>query len=122
MAYLRDNGAGITVESLKFWNENKDRIGKITHVEVSFESLLSEEREENGITYPTEYNFIAFGSNGAVLLSGCNSGYFGEGPHGTAKILVELGLDKEIAKKIIGQKTIHYDVLNGMIGNVNNMF
>jgi len=109
--YLKDNGHGITDDSLKFWKEHKNSIGKVTHVEVAEEGLLLEDRTENGITYPIEYNFVAFGRNGAIFLSGCNCGYLGTGPHGTAKILVELGLDKNKAERVIGQKTIHYDAL-----------
>ena len=112
--YLRDNGGGITRESLEFWNKNKNSIGKVTHVEVSAEGLYLEDRTgENGITYPVEYNFIAFGECGAILLSGCNCGYGGEGPNGTAKILAELGLTLEEARKAMYRKNIHYDVIRG---------
>ena len=49
--YLRDNGGGITRESLEFWNKNKNSIGKVTHVEVSAEGLYLEDRTgDNGIT------------------------------------------------------------------------
>jgi len=114
--YLKDGGHGITEKSLKFWKENKNSIGKITHVWASFEPLLTENRTENfygqaHVDYVVEYNFVAFGYEGAIFLSGCNSGYFGEGPHGTAKILVELGLNKEIAERVIGHKQIHYNAL-----------
>ncbi len=111
--YLKDSGGGITDESLKFWNENKNRLGKITHVEVAAEGLLLEDRTENGITYPVEYNCMIFGTNGAILLSGCNCGYGGTGPNGTAKILAELGLPIEIARTAMVHKTIHYNVLTG---------
>ena len=68
--YLRDNGGGITRESLEFWNKNKNSIGKVTH-------------------------------------------YGGEGPNGTAKILAELGLTLEEARKAMYRKNIHYDVIRG---------
>lgn len=113
--YLKDKGGGITVESLKFWNENKNSIGKVTHVEVSADGLFFEDRTENGITYPVEYNFLAFGSQGAILLSGCNCGYGGEGPNGTAKILAELGLPMEVARQAMYWKTIHYDAFLGVL-------
>ena len=112
MPYLKDDGGGITERSLKFWNENKSKIGKVTHVEVSEEGLQTEDRKsESGITYPVEYNTMITGTQGSILLSGCNCGYGGEGPNGTAKILAELGLHIDKARKAMYQKTIHYDTL-----------
>jgi len=108
---LKDNGHGITKESLKFWQDNKDKIGLPIRLEASFEGLVTENREESGVTYPVEYTCIIHGYEGTILLSGCNCGYLGTGPHGTAKILIELGLDKNKAERVIGQKTIHYDAL-----------
>ena len=106
--YLRDNGYGVTDDSLKFWKEHKNSIGKITHVEVRFEPLFIDTDRDN---IASEYNFVAFGYEGAIFLSGCNCGYGGTGPNGTAKILAELGLPIEKARKAMVQKTIHYDAL-----------
>lgn len=105
--YLKDSGHGITEESLKFWHENKNRIGIVTHVEVSFEPLFRERANDGD--YDLEYNMMIFGHDGCIMLSGCTCGYGGTGPNGTAKILAELGLPIEVARKAMLHKTIHYD-------------
>ena len=110
---LKDGGDGITDKSLKFWNENKSKLGKISHVEVSAEGWI----DRDGYEYPVEYeyNCMIVGKDATMLLSGCNCGYFGQGPHGTAKILTELGLNKSEAERVIGQQTIHYDALRNTL-------
>jgi len=107
--YLKDSGYGVTRDSLKFWNEHKNSIGKITHMVVSEKELFSEHITENGVTYLVDYNCMIFGTNGAIILSGCNCGYGGEGPNGTAKILAELGLPIEKARQAMLENTIYYD-------------
>ena len=104
----RDSGHGITEHSLKFWNENKGKIGEIVRVEVGFEPLR-EMQDSEGI--PLEWNFGAFGKKGAIFLSGCNCGYGGTGPNGTAKILAELGLPLEKARQAMWRKTINFDAI-----------
>ncbi len=114
--YLKDDGGGITRESLEFWNQHKGDIGKILTVDVSDEGLHTEDRKsESGITYPVEYNTLITGTQGTILLSGCNCGYGGEGPNGTAKILAELGLTLTQARAIMWQKRIHFDVRTGTV-------
>jgi hypothetical protein len=112
---LKDGGHGITVESLKFWNENKGSIGRLMHVQVSAEGVLIEDRTENGITYPVEYNLMVTGTKGIILLSGCNCGYGGEGPNGTAKILAELGVPIESARLAMTHQHIHFNVITGLL-------
>lgn len=113
--YLKDSGHGITEESLKFWQDNKDRIGLPIRLEASFEGLVTEDRTENGITYPVEYNCIIHGYKGTILLSGCNCGYGGTGPNGTAKILDELGYPLSQARELMLHKNFEYDVLSGKV-------
>ncbi len=48
------------------------------------------------------------GKKGIILLSGCNSGYGGEGPNGTRKILVELGIEPEKARHLMHNDTIEF--------------
>jgi len=111
MLCLKDSGHGITEESLKFWHDNKNKIGTPIKLEASFDALVTENRKKNGITYSIEYNCIIHGHNGSILLSGCNCGYGGTGPNGTAKILVELGVPIEAARAVIWHKRLTYDVL-----------
>lgn len=105
---LKDKGHGITEQSLDFWHANKHRIGKIEHIVVTAEPLLVEQRTEKGISYPAEYNFIAKGTEGSLYLSGCNCGYGGTGPNGTAKILADLGLPLVAARKAMRAKRIGF--------------
>ncbi len=109
--FLKDDGGGITERSLAFWNQNKGKIGLPISVEASFEGLVTEDRTENGITYPVEYNLIIHGYAGDILLSGCNCGYGGTGPNGTAKILAELGIPIETARQAMVHKRLTYDIL-----------
>lgn len=109
---LKDSGHGITDESIKFWNKNKERLGKVTHVIVTQMPLYTELRESgSGTPYTVEYNFIAVGNGGMMLLSGCNCGYGGTGPNGTVRILVELGAPVESARRAMGCDTILFDAL-----------
>jgi len=41
------------------------------------------------------------GDEGHMRLSGCTCGYAGEGPHGTAKILRDLGVSETDAERIM---------------------
>jgi hypothetical protein len=103
MLILKDGGNGVTPDSLEFWKENKDKIGIIRRVEVSKDSLQNDIRKSDWFVdgYPVEYTFIAYGDDGVILLSGCNSGYGGTGPNGTAKILTEFDIPVDIARKIM---------------------
>ena len=110
-----DDGGGITVRSLEFWHENKHRIGEVLSLEASLEPLRTADGElrttMTDLTGFEEWNVEIKGENGSIFLSGCNCGYGGEGPNGTAKILAELGLPIEKARKAMVQKIIHYDAL-----------
>jgi hypothetical protein len=109
MILARDNGHGVTEQSMKFWHENKNRIGRIETLNASLEPLALE-YSNDGIL---EYNVEIIGTHGKIFLSGCNCGYGGTGPNGTAKILAELGLPIEVAREAMTQKTLQYDVIHG---------
>ena len=99
---IMDEGHGITVKSLKFWEENKSQIGKVHHVTAA---ILALERrpittEENRIIL-AEYHVEITGTEGMILLSGCSCGRSGEGPDGTKSILVELGVSEDVAERLI---------------------
>lgn len=101
---LRDSGHGITEQSLQFWHENKDKIGRVEALEASFEPLMIDvDDDETGIF---EWNVEIRGSGGSIFLSGCNCGYGGEGPNGTATILAELGVPIDEARRLMCQKHI----------------
>lgn len=104
--YLMDEGHGITRKSLEYWDAYKGIIGRVVRVDVSEEPLHTEQDHFRGAIF--EYNFVAFGTKGTIYLSGCNCGYGGEGPNGTAKILAELGLPIDEARRAMYQKHICY--------------
>lgn len=102
---LKDNGHGVTRESLDFWRANRDRIGPILSVEVQ-DDLYVEPDPEKG--YPVEYPCAVYGVGGMIRLSGCTCGYGGEGPHGTAKILEDIGVHPVQAQRMVQQKAVAY--------------
>lgn len=107
---LKDKGHGITEESIAFWHANKDKIGEMLTVDVTAKPLLIEQRTAHGVAYTVEYNFRAIGMRGSILLSGCNCGYGGTGPNGTAQILAELGLPLVAARKAMLGKVISFSL------------
>jgi len=104
---LKDGGHGVTEESLKFWHANKSKLGLILGLEATFEPL-GVDQDDSGVL---EYNCRIYGYNGEILLSGCNCGYGGTGPNGTAKILAELGVPIESARTACWHKEVKWDVL-----------
>jgi len=100
----KDDGCGITVESLEFWDQHKPLIGEVTRIACSFRPLRVDVKLHNGYIIPLEYNLKIFGTRGTILLSGCSCGYGGEGPNGTRRILEELGVDHDRAMELIHQK------------------
>ncbi len=77
-----------TQNCLAIWDFFKPRMGKITSVECDGE-----------VTTVT-------GSARTLKLRGCNCGYYGTGPHGTAQILRDVGIDTDKEEDLIGQKPI----------------
>lgn len=106
---LKDGGHGITEKSLEYWDINKHKLGEIINILVTAEPLLEETQKYNdSLEYTVEYNFKAEGTMGTMFLSGCNCGYGGTGPNGTAKILIELGIPHASAKNAIMGKKIEF--------------
>jgi len=111
MGILKDNGHGITRNSLDFWRANKDKIGPVLSVEVR-DDLYVEQSPEG---YPLEYPCAIYGTDGIIFLSGCTCGYGGEGPSGTAKVLEDIGVLPEDAGKLKLQKVVSYHALDRRI-------
>jgi hypothetical protein len=116
MTILKDDGGGITKRSLQFWEYNKATIGKIERIEFSLNPLATITLSEGGFPYTVDYTFKALGERGEIWLSGCNCGYGGEGPHGTKKILVELGIKDDVADILVHGKysNINMDAVHEM--------
>jgi len=90
MVKLRaDNGHGVTRQSLDYWKDvapvvKEDSVRRIV---VSNRDL----GPEDGVTRPG-YTMKIEANGYKVLLSGCNCGYGGEGPHGSLKVLEDIGV------------------------------
>ena len=104
MTILKDPGHGVTRKSLDFWAANKSKIGPVLSIEVD-DNLHSELSPEG---YPLEYPCAIYGADGMIRLSGCTCGYGGEGPNGTAKILMDIGVEREAARRLMLQKPLSY--------------
>ena len=85
---IEDAGHGITRKSLDLYKARKKELGKIISIQASREPL-----DEH------EHTMIISGTEGFMKLSGCTSGYGGEGPNGTRQILETLGVPSDIARK-----------------------
>lgn len=87
---LKDGGERIADFSLKFFRKNRKKLGKVVKVE------MQEYVDGQGKFRP--YPFRIFDDKGNQLwLSGCATGYVGQGPYATYRILQELGLEIEHA-------------------------
>lgn len=83
--YVRDKeftgNTGVTRYSLEFWNEIKGMINEVVKAEI-----LADKRQNVRLQLTTSDDV-------KVVLYGCNAGYGGEGPRGTAQILKEAGFN-----------------------------
>lgn len=109
MLELKDDGYGITVNSLNFWDKYKSRIGKVKTLEASMSPILNSfEHSLEGFLVSKDYNVKIVGDKGVMYLSGCNSGYGGEGPNCTRKILEDLGVNSDISRAAMIRKHFIY--------------
>ena len=93
---IHDGGEGITIESLQFFKDHARQIGRVFEINLNHNAL---------------FHMEIIGTEGIILLSGCNCGYRGEGPHGSAAILKRLGiLDKAICNKVFSKKNLTIDL------------
>ena len=107
MNLYQDDGGGITVKSLKFWDQHKKLIGKVNQIEADRDYIECERKPMTGGGWlQKDYSVRITGNKGTILLSGCNCGYGGEGPNGTRQILEELGLTNEQARNLMIRKHI----------------
>lgn len=73
----KDDGSGTTYRSLKYWKNQRWRIGNIIEIEM---------RCYGANSHPLR---IKDDAGNEIWLSGCVSGYWGMGPSGTLKIVQE---------------------------------
>ena len=82
----QDGGHGVTSKSLRYFDSLKGKLGRIRDVHIDKRRTMSMEIKCD---------------HGVVLLSGCNCGYGGEGPHGSIEILKRMGVDETLTTKVI---------------------
>lgn len=93
MIVLHDSGGGVTQESLEFFQRNYRRIGEIRAVNID---------------QHRDFSMEIVGVDGIMLLSGCNCGYGGEGPHGSVAILETLKvLNEETRSLVFSSSVVH---------------
>lgn len=82
----RDSAGGITTRSLKFWQQNRNRLGVIMRIEI---------QDRKASKWPLRLR----GAKGhEVWLSGCVSGFPGEGSRATFEIISNLGFGISLEK------------------------
>ncbi|MBU1180407.1 hypothetical protein KJ885_05695 [Patescibacteria group bacterium] len=74
----KDDGSGTTERSLKYWKNQRYRLGQVVEIEM-----------RNYNTSRPHSLRIKDNNGNEIWLSGCVSGFGGTGPHGTLKILQE---------------------------------
>jgi hypothetical protein len=81
----KDKAQGVTLLSLRFFQDHRAKLGQIRQVKTSFKPLY--------IRRTGAYHTVIRDVDGnEIWLSGCCAGYGGTGPHGTAFLLREIGL------------------------------
>ena len=95
----------ITLEAVQFISENIKWVGTL--------ESIRHERHRRKMYYKT----IFTGSDKTLeIYSGITSGYVGAGPDGFYKVLVELGVAEEIAKKEVyeaGEEEYEFEIFLG---------
>jgi hypothetical protein len=88
-----DAGNGITADSLSFYEATRRHLGEIAEISIRFP----------GFTDPFDpYLMILRDHEGnEIRLSGCTSGYNGEGPRGSLRILREVGVSDVDACRVL---------------------
>ncbi len=95
---------GVTVRALEAWDRYKEELGRVTEVWLAFEGIPSLPVAEHDLA-----RFLAVGSTGSGLaLSGVNCGYGGEGPHGAARILGDLGIGEVLVDLVFRHRELHF--------------
>ena len=97
---ISDRGNGITRESLTFYREHRHRLADVAEVTVRFPGysdphdpylLVLRDRDDN-----------------ELRLSGCTTGYVGEGPHGTMRVLIDEGCPVVQAMVVLQASTARF--------------
>jgi hypothetical protein len=93
-----DSGNGIAADSLDFYRQHRHQLGSITSAQLRFpgfddphDPYLMVVRDEAG---------------NEIALSGCTTGYHGEGPRAAIRLLVEEGWAPIVANRVLTAATL----------------
>jgi hypothetical protein len=93
-----DSGNGITADSIAFYRDHQDRLGPIETAELRFPGFEDP---------PDPYLMVLRDANGnEIQLSGCTTGYPGEGPRGAMLVLLEAGWSADEARQVFSAATL----------------
>src|SRR5437016_395126 len=97
---IDDTGNGITKDSLAFYRDHRHRIGDVREVNVRFP----------GYDDPHDPYLLVLrdGDGNELRLSGCTTGYVGEGPHGSMRVLIEEGVPVAHAMVVLSAATARF--------------
>ena len=97
---ISDSGTGIARDSLDFYRDHRHELGGIREVTVRFPGyddphdpylLVLRDEQEN-----------------EMRLSGCTTGYVGEGPHATMRVLIDEGCPVVHAMVVLSAATARF--------------
>jgi hypothetical protein len=102
---ISDAGNGITRDSLGFYRDHRHELADVREVTVRFP----------GYDDPHDPYLLVLrdSRDDEMRLSGCTTGYVGEGPHGTMHVLIEEGCPVPHAMVVLSAATarfVHDDV------------
>ncbi|HMC68789.1 MAG TPA: hypothetical protein VKJ07_06520 [Mycobacteriales bacterium] len=97
---ISDQGNGVTRDSLAFHREHRHQLGDIREVTVRFP----------GYDDPHDPYLMTLrdGNGHEMRLSGCTTGYVGEGPHGSMRVLIEEGCPVVHAMVVLSAATARF--------------
>lgn len=95
---LDDSGNGVTRDSILFFRDNRDQLGHIVAADVRFPGF--------GDPFDPFLMVLRDAAGNEMRLSGCTTGYAGEGPRASMQVLVEAGFPLEGARGVFTEPTL----------------
>ena len=102
---LDDSGNGVTRDSVLFFRDNRGRLGPIVSAAVRFPGFAD--------PFDPYLMVLRDAAGNEMRLSGCTTGYAGEGPRGSMQVLVEAGFSAEAARATFTEATLALNRTDG---------
>jgi hypothetical protein len=94
-----DSGNGITADSISFFRDHRHQLGPIVTADLKFPGFEDP---------PDPYLMLLRDDDGnEIRLSGCTTGYPGEGPRGAMLVLLEAGWPVEESRQVFTAATLN---------------